>query len=56
MPRISELTLNQINRQIDVLDTLQSQVADIQTKTDFVSQQVAVADPFTRFLQPIISI
>jgi hypothetical protein len=45
MPRISELTLDQVNRKIDILDGLEAQVADIQTKADFAAQQVVIGDP-----------
>jgi hypothetical protein len=45
MPRISELTLDQVNRKIDILDQVQNQVADIQAKADFAAQQVVIADP-----------
>lgn len=45
MPRINALTLDQINRQIDTLDTLQNQVGALQSQSDFTSQQVAINDP-----------
>jgi hypothetical protein len=45
MPRISALTLDQVNRQIDVIDTLQKQVQVLQQQTSFTQQQSTIADP-----------
>lgn len=45
MPRISQVTLDQINRQIDLLDTLHAQVQDLQKQLNFSAQHVAVTDP-----------
>jgi hypothetical protein len=45
MARIAALTLDQVNRQLDILDTLQKQVYDLQQQGQFAAQQVVVADP-----------
>lgn len=45
MPRISALTLDQVNRQFDALNNLQSQVTTAQQQVSFLQQQVAIADP-----------
>ena len=45
MPRISQLSLDQINRQIDTIDSLKQQVADLQNFTNNIGHQVAVSDP-----------
>jgi hypothetical protein len=45
MPRISELNLNQINRQFDILDTVQSQIKDTQSAIENVKQSIDIADP-----------
>jgi hypothetical protein len=45
MPRISTLSLDQVNRQIDQLDTVQKQVSNIQQQTSFLEQQVSISDP-----------
>lgn len=45
MPKIAALTLDQVNRQIDIIDTLQSQVADLQKKMSHVGQSTNIADP-----------
>ena len=39
------MTLDQVNRQIDILDTVQNQVAALQSTTAFTQQQSAIADP-----------
>jgi hypothetical protein len=45
MPRIGTLDIVQVNKQIDNLDILQSQVGSLQATSDFAAQQVAIADP-----------
>lgn len=45
MPRIAQVTLDQINRQIDLLDNLHSQVKDLKQQLDFATQHVAISDP-----------
>lgn len=45
MPRIPALTLDLVNRQIDTIDRLSSQVSDLQTKLNNVGQSVNISDP-----------
>ena len=45
MPRIAAVTLDQVNKQIDVIDSLQKQVGTLQIKLDNVGQSISIADP-----------
>lgn len=45
MPRIATLSLDQINRQIDTLDILRSQIAELKSRLDIVGNSAAIADP-----------
>jgi len=45
MPRISELTIDQVNRKLDVLDIVQSQIQDTQLKLENIGQSVGILDP-----------
>lgn len=45
MPRIATLSLDQINRQIDNIDILQKQIADLQQKLSHVGQTANISDP-----------
>jgi len=45
MPRISALSLNQINLQFDTLDSLRKQLADVQQRLGFVGNTASIADP-----------
>jgi hypothetical protein len=45
MPRIATVDLVQVNNQIDKIDNLQSQVGALKANSDFVTQQVTIADP-----------
>lgn len=45
MPRINSLSLDQINRQVDIIDSLSNQVNALQTTVAGLSFQTAVADP-----------
>jgi len=45
MPRIAQLTLDQVNRQIDTIDALQKQIADLQQQMAHVGQTSNIADP-----------
>ncbi len=45
MPRIAALTLDQINRQIDILDNLQNQVGSLQSKLNNIGQTTNITDP-----------
>jgi hypothetical protein len=45
MPRINAVTLDQINRQIDILDTVHNQVSQLQSDLAFTQQQAATSDP-----------
>ena len=45
MSRISTLSLNQINLQLDTLDSLQKQLADVQQRLSFVGNTTSIADP-----------
>lgn len=45
MPRIATLTLDQINRQLDLVDNLQKQVSTLQKQVTSVGQIAVVADP-----------
>lgn len=45
MPRIAQLSLDQINRQLDTLDSVQKQLAAVQKQLANVGQQIVVTDP-----------
>lgn len=45
MPRIAEVTLDQINRQLDILDTVNAQLQDVQSKLNNIGQSVNITDP-----------
>jgi hypothetical protein len=45
MPRIANLDLVQINKQIDILDSVSAQVSSLQKQLNNVSFQTAVSDP-----------
>jgi hypothetical protein len=45
MPRISELTLDQINRRFDALDILQEQFLNVQQRVNNIGQSVDINDP-----------
>jgi hypothetical protein len=45
MPRIAELDLDQVNKQFDKIDILQSQVDHLVSQSNFAAQQVVIADP-----------
>jgi hypothetical protein len=45
MTRIANLSLDQVNRQIDLLDTLRAQIGQLQTRLNNVGNQAIIADP-----------
>lgn len=45
MPRISTLSLDQVNRQLDTVDTLRNLVSQLQSDVSFLKHHVNVADP-----------
>lgn len=45
MPRIAAVTLDQINRQIDTIDSLQSQLTSLQKLVSNIGHQTTIADP-----------
>lgn len=46
MPRISEVSLKQVNLQIDIIDSLQKQVSALQRQLGNIGQQIVITDPF----------
>ena len=45
MPRIATLSLDQVNRQIDTIDSLRTQVSNLQKLVSNIGHQVTIADP-----------
>lgn len=45
MPRIAAVTLDQINRQIDTIDSVHNQLGEVQERLSNISHQMTVADP-----------
>lgn len=45
MPRISKLSLDQINKQVDLIDSLHLQLKNLQTLVDNIGHQATASDP-----------